>query len=159
MKAKDLIEKLQLIPHPEGGYYKQTYRSTIEVSVEGNMRHMCTSIYYLLEDDNISHFHRIKSEELWFFHMGEALEIVILDTHNPRTIILGNEIDKGEVPQAFIPANTWFGSRVKNRKGFTLVSCTVAPGFDFADFELAKKHDLLTLYPQLEELIKQFTYQ
>ena len=157
MEPKEIIDKLQLLPHPEGGYYKETYRSAADIRIDGNARQMCTSIYYLLEDDNISHFHRIKSDELWFFHLGEPLEIITLNNGQVETILLGSAIEKGELLQAVIPAGIWFGSRIKSQKGFVLVSCTVAPGFDFADFELAKREDLLEQYPQFEELVKELT--
>jgi predicted cupin superfamily sugar epimerase len=158
MEPKEIIEKLQLLPHPEGGFYKETYRSAADISIDGNVRQMCTSIYFMLEDDNKSHFHRIKSDELWFFHLGEPLEIVTLNNGAVETILLGSAIEKGELLQAVIPAGIWFGSRIKSQKGFVLVSCTVAPGFDFADFELAKREDLLRKYPHYEELIKELTY-
>lgn len=157
MEPKEIIEKLQLLPHPEGGFYKETYRSAADIRMEGNVRQMCTSIYYMLEDDNRSHFHRIKSDELWFFHLGEPLEIITLNNGRVETILLGSAIEKGELLQAVIPAGIWFGSRIKSQKGFVLVSCTVAPGFDFADFELAKREDLLKEYPQFEELVKELT--
>ena len=99
----------------------------------------------------------IKSDELWFFHQGEALEIVFIKEGVLNTIILGNNLENGEVVQATIPANTWFASRVKNLKGYSLVSCTVAPGFDFADFELAKREDLINEFPNLKETIEKFT--
>ena len=111
----------------------------------------------MLEDDNRSHFHRIKSDELWFFHLGEPLEITTLNNGRVETILLGSALEKGELLQAVIPAGIWFGSRIKSQKGFVLVSCTVAPGFDFADFELAKREDLLKEYPQFEELVKELT--
>jgi predicted cupin superfamily sugar epimerase len=158
MEPKEIIEKLQLLPHPEGGFYKETYRSAADISIDGNVRQMCTSIYFMLEDDNKSHFHRIKSDELWFFHLGEPLEIVTLNNGMVETILLGSAIEKGELLQAVIPAGIWFGSRIKSQKGFVLVSCTVAPGFDFADFELAKREDLLREYPHCEELVKELTY-
>jgi predicted cupin superfamily sugar epimerase len=158
MKSKEIIEKLQLLPHPEGGFYKETYRSAADISIDGNVRQMCTSIYYLLEDDNRSHFHRIKSDELWFFHLGEPLEIITLNNGRVETILLGSALAKGELLQAVIPAGTWFGSRIKSQKGFVLVSCTVAPGFEFADFELAKREYLLKQYPHCQQLVKELTY-
>ncbi|MES3016493.1 MAG: cupin domain-containing protein [Bacteroidota bacterium] len=158
MTAKDLIQHLQLLPHPEGGFYKETYRSAETlVNAQGNTRNISTAIYYLLEDEDKSHFHRIKSDELWFFHQGEALEIVSIEDGRLSTIILGNNLAKGEVPQARIPANAWFGSHVKDKQGYCLVSCTVAPGFDFADFEMAKRSDLLKEFPDFKKAIEEFT--
>ncbi len=157
MNSKDIIDKLHLKPHPEGGYYSETYRS-IETTLnnDGNKRSVCTAIYYLLEKDDKSHFHRIKSDELWFFHQGEPLEIVMLQNGEPKTILLGNDIQNGEIPQAKIPANTWFAAKIKSGKCYSLVSCTVAPGFDFSDFELAKREDLLKQYPQVKNIIVEF---
>jgi predicted cupin superfamily sugar epimerase len=158
MNAQDIINKLQMLPHPEGGYYKETYRSEEQtINKEGNKRNTSTAIYFLLENNNISRFHRIKSDELWFFHQGNAIEIVSIHNNELVSITLGNDIDKGEVPQAVIPANVWFASSVKDGQGFGLVSCTVAPGFDFADFEMAKQNELLKEYPMLESVIKKYT--
>ena len=158
MNAQAIIDKLKLIPHPEGGFYKETYRSghTI-VNEKKENRHVCTAIYYLLEDEGRSLFHRIRSDELWFFHLGQALEIVLIQDGHVTTIMLGNDIEKGELLQAMIPANTWFAARIKNADGFSLVSCAVSPGFDFADFDLAKRKDLFQQFPHLKEVIEKFT--
>jgi predicted cupin superfamily sugar epimerase len=158
MNGKEIVERLGLQEHPEGGFYKETYRSNQTIETDKNVyRNISTAIYFLLENENISLFHRIKSDELWFFHQGEALEIVFIKEGVLNTIILGNNLENGEVVQATIPANTWFASRVKNLKGYSFVSCTVAPGFDFADFELAKREDLINEFPNLKETIEKFT--
>ena len=158
MNGKEIVERLGLQEHPEGGFYKETYRSNQTIETDKNVyRNISTAIYFLLENENKSLFHRIKSDELWFFHQGEALEIVFIKEGVLNTIILGNNLGNGEVVQATIPANTWFASRVKNLKGYSLVSCTVAPGFDFADFELAKREDLINEFPNLKETIEKFT--
>src|SRR6478609_7366851 len=154
MNAKLWIEKLNLLPHPEGGYYKETYRCADTLSTAAGQRNISTAIYFLLEDKQKSHFHRIQSDELWFFHSGDTLEILVLDESGLRSILLGNNPDKGETLQAVIPAGKWFGSRVKDQKGFALVSCTVAPGFDFNDFELAKAESLSQQFPEHEALIR-----
>ena len=158
MNGKEIVEKLGLQEHPEGGFYKETYRSNQTIETDKNVyRNISTAIYFLLENENKSLFHRIKSDELWFFHQGEALEIVFIKEGVLNTIILGNNLENGEVVQATIPANTWFASRVKNLKGYSFVSCTVAPGFDFADFELAKREDLINEFPNLKKTIEKFT--
>lgn len=158
MDGKEIVQKLRLLAHPEGGFYKETYRSSSSMETEQNViRNVCTAIYFLLENDNISLFHRIQSDELWFFHQGEPLEIVLIKEGVLNSIILGNSFENGEVPQATIPANTWFASSVRQRKGYSLVSCTVAPGFDFADFELASRENLLQEFPHLKEVIEKFT--
>jgi uncharacterized protein len=158
MSAKEIIDNLKLIPHPEGGFYKETYRSDyIIVNKNKETRHVSTAIYYLLQDEGKSHFHRIQSDELWFFHLGEPLEIILIQSGQLVTITLGGDIGKGEVLHARIPANTWFAARVKKAKGFSLVSCTVSPGFDFADFSLANREDLVQQFPHLKDVIEKFT--
>ncbi|HTN44870.1 MAG TPA: cupin domain-containing protein [Flavipsychrobacter sp.] len=158
MASKDLINKLNLQPHPEGGYYRETYRSEQTLTVaEEKSRNVSTAIYYMLEDSDRSRFHRIQSDELWFFHQGEPLEIIFLKDGEAHTIILGNDIAQGQLPQAKIEAHLWFGSRIKSGSGYSLVSCTVAPGFDFSDFEMADKVLLQQQYPHLKEVIEQFT--
>jgi predicted cupin superfamily sugar epimerase len=158
MNGTAIVQKLGLLAHPEGGFYKETYRSSCSMTTDQNTsRNISTAIYFLLENDNISLFHRIQSDELWFFHQGEPLEIVFIKDGVLNTIILGNSFDNGEVPQATIPANIWFASSVKDQKGYSLVSCTVAPGFDFADFELATRATLLHEFPHLKETIQKYT--
>jgi predicted cupin superfamily sugar epimerase len=158
MTTQDLVRHLHLTPHPEGGYYRETYRSAQTIATgEAQTRNVSTAIYYLLENDDKSCFHRIKSDELWFFHKGEALEIVLLVEGQPITIVLGNDIENGELLQAIVPANTWFAAQIKQRAGYALVSCTVAPGFDFMDFELAERAELTHQFPHLQALIEKFT--
>jgi predicted cupin superfamily sugar epimerase len=158
MTADEIITQLQLIAHPEGGYYAETYRSEeLTINKNGDSRSTCTAIYFLLKDNDLSHLHRIQSDELWFFHQGEPLEIVYIQHGKISSIVLGNNLQNGEVPQAIIPAHVWFGSRLKNGKDYALVSCTVAPGFDFHDFELAERSQLLKDYPHLHEPITAFT--
>ena len=158
MNYKDIIEVFQLQAHPEGGFYAETYRSSaFTLNQNGEKRNLSTAIYFLLHDTNKSNFHRIQSDELWFFHQGEPIEIVTIQDGKARSIILGNAIEKGELPQATIPANTWFGSKLKDGKGYALVSCTVAPGFDFLDFELAEREKLANEFPNLKALIEELT--
>jgi predicted cupin superfamily sugar epimerase len=158
MTAPDIIEQLQLQPHPEGGFYKETYRAGFSISSPDNkQRNISTAIYYLLQDADKSHFHRIKSDECWFFHEGQPLEILTIQDGQLVTITLGKNLHEGETLQAVIPAGIWFAARVKSGTGFGLVSCTVAPGFDFADFEMAERAHLSSSYPGLTEIIIQFT--
>lgn len=158
--ASDWINQLQLLPHPEGGYYIETYRSTAEAAFDGfnGKRNISTAIYFLLQEKDKSHFHRISSDELWFFHEGTTLEIFILTEDKVETITLGKNILNAEQLQAIIPAGVWFGARVKDQQGYALVSCTVAPGFDFNDFELGRKKELLTLFPQHAAMIEELGY-
>jgi predicted cupin superfamily sugar epimerase len=158
MTAQEIIKHLQLTAHPEGGYYTETYRCVEAiVNRNGDQRNTSTAIYFLLNDNDVSNLHRIQSDELWFFHQGEPLEIVMIKDGISSSIVLGNNLQNGEVPQAMIPANVWFGSKLKNSKGYALVSCTVAPGFDFRDFELADRNQLLSEFPDLHLLITAFT--
>lgn len=147
-------------PHPEGGYYKETYRSADLVNnAEGNQRNISTAIYFLLENQQKSHLHKIKSDELWFHHQGETLEIISIQNGELVRTYLGSDLDAGEVLQATIPANTWFGLKVKNGNGFALVSCTVAPGFDFSDFEMSHKANLLNQFPLLKKTISEMSLE
>ena len=158
MSAQPIIHQLQLLPHPEGGYYRETYRAAPTLATAaGQTRNVSTAIYYLLENEDKSHFHRIKSDELWFFHQGQPLEIVLLPDGQLSRIVLGNDLAAGAVPQAVIPANTWFAAHLPQGTGYALVSCTVAPGFDFLDFELAERAALTREFPHLAEVVTQFT--
>ena len=159
MNADDWIQQLQLLPHPEGGYYKETYRSKESVFFLGfeGRRNTSTAIYFLLKEKDKSHFHRIKSDELWFFHEGSSLEIFCLSENGLQTILLGKNSKEGEQLQAIIPAGNWFAAKIKDETGFSLVSCTVAPGFDFQDFELAEKELLEKEFPSHKRLIEVMT--
>ena len=158
MDAKNIIDNLQLIRHPEGGYYRETYRSAeLLHRNESEKRNLCTSIYYLLEKNDRSRFHRIRSDELWFFHQGQPLEILLIQNKELISVILGNDILRGEQPFFIVSANTWFAARIRTAIDYSLVSCTVSPGFDFADFELAGRDDLFRDFPNLKEVIVEFT--
>ncbi|MEQ9289326.1 MAG: cupin domain-containing protein [Cyclobacteriaceae bacterium] len=154
------IKKLGLQPHPEGGYFRETYRSTLKMAYPGfsGNRNACTGIYFLLERGNFSAFHRIKSDEMWHFYAGDGVTIYVIDQSGAlNTINLGLEIDKGEVPQAVVEAGCWFASEVSGNGEFALVGCTVSPGFDFEDFEMGNRADLLSTYPDHSELIMKLT--
>jgi predicted cupin superfamily sugar epimerase len=156
------IEKLGLISHPEGGYYLETYRSGLELqqlpaSFIGT-RQAGTCIYYLLEADQFSAFHRIASDEIWHFYAGEELQIFEIQLNGSLKIHrLGPDPEKGESFQVMILSGHWFGARLTARQGFALVGCTVSPGFDFKDFEMAKRDDLIELYPQQMKIIRELT--
>jgi len=146
------IDKLELKKHPEGGWYREFYRSPDEVDTPAGSRSEGTSIYYLLEEEDFSAFHRILSDEIWHFYSGSsAVEILWIDGGELRTFHLGHE--DGEYFQIVVPKNHWFAARLVNKKGFALVGCTVAPGFHFADFELADER-LLLEFPKLKSTIK-----
>lgn len=180
------IRQLKLLPHPEGGYYRQTYRSDLMLPKSAlpaefsGVRAASTAIYFLLDEHSFSAFHRIRSDELWHFYLGSPLIVHVFDTEGRYSEIrLGSDPAAGEVFQATVKAGCWFASELtvraetqvklqakaaqQNKSGrhvpkrFSLVGCTVAPGFDFADFELAKQNDLLQIYPQHQTLISSLT--
>jgi predicted cupin superfamily sugar epimerase len=153
--AQQIIKSLGLLAHPEGGFYKETYRS--EQTLKEENRQLLTSIYFLLTSDNVSHFHRIKSDELWYFHAGNPLIVHTLSSVGHQQHQLGLDLSKGEQPFLFIPKNTIFGSTVKDNDGFSLVSCAVAPGFDFRDFELFERAQLLADFPEHVSIIERLT--
>lgn len=157
LTAEQYIEQLGLTAHPEGGYYKETYRSSGSSDFEGfeGSRNFSTAIYFLLRETEKSHLHKIKSDEIWFYHAGNAIEIVVLTNERLQIITLGTAIEKGEVLQYVVPANAWFGARMKDNNGFGLVSCVVAPGFDFADFELAEYKKISREFPAHDALLKE----
>ena len=162
--AQYWIEKLNLIAHPEGGYYRETYRSEISIAREAlpqqfsGPRLVSTAIYFLLEGENFSAFHRLRSDELWHFYAGSRITVHVIEPDGGYSEIqLGSDPDAGEVAQAAVKAGRWFASRLRDPQSFALAGCTVAPGFDFADFELGKRSELVGLYPRHRKLIEQLT--
>lgn len=149
------VEKLEMLPHPEGGFYKETYRS--EQSIPGTNRQLMTGIYFLLTSDNVSRFHRIKSDEMWFYHAGSPLIVHTLDENGHTQNHVGLDFEAGQQPQFLVPKDTIFGSSVLLEDSYSLVSCVVAPGFDFADFELFSKEELLPLFPAHKAIIERLT--
>jgi predicted cupin superfamily sugar epimerase len=154
--AAALVHKLALQPHPEGGYYRETYRSSGHIPGDAlpapfsGERNYSTAIYFLLEGGQYSAFHRILSDECWHFYQGIPLHIYVLHPSGAlETIVLGND----SVFQAVVPAGCWFASRPSGPEGYSLVGCTVAPGFDFADFEMAGAEALTAAYPPHAALI------
>jgi len=149
------IDHLNLQPHPEGGYYKEVFRSVHQVTRAGEqaVKQACTSIYYLLEGKDFSGFHQLASDELWYFHKGAPLHIHVIDHEGTHTTIELSDSRTGSL-QAVIPPNTWFAAEIPSATGFALVSCAVAPGFDFSEFEMAKKEELLIQFPQHANLLE-----
>lgn len=156
----ELIKKYDLQSHPEGGWYKETYRSSGQIpsnalpaSFSGD-RSFSTAIYFLLEAGNFSAFHRIKSDECWHFYAGDPLLVYVIFPNGTLEIIrLGSNFSNEEVFQYVVPANCWFASCPSPESRFSLVGCTVSPGFDFADFELADAALLSEIYPQHQAII------
>lgn len=159
MTAETIIEKFKLTKHPEGGFYRETYRGEKSITLDkGKVRNTGTAIYYLLKDTDKSHFHKVGSDELWLFHQGESLEIFMITNEGKiETKILGNRLDLNEEPQVIINANIWFAARIKDEKGFALVSCIVAPGFDFDDYELGNKNELIKSFPDIKTEIEELS--
>ena len=132
--AADIIARLELKPHPEGGHYRETFR---DERGETNGRAFSTAIYFLLARGERSHWHRIDAVEVWHYCAGDALTLEIADDEGARSIRLGPDLAAGEAPQAIVPVHAW--QAAESTGDWTLVGCTVAPGFDFATFELAPK--------------------
>ncbi|WP_267200831.1 cupin domain-containing protein [Limosilactobacillus kribbianus] len=161
MNKQDYISYLHLEPHPEGGWYRQVYHSatTFCPASVNQERYYYTSIYFLLDQSSPSHFHRLKHDEFWYYHAGDAITIHLLFPNGSASqVVLGPALDKGEQLQYRVPAGTIFGSEV-NTAGFSLVSCAVAPGFDYHDFEVFDQATLLDRYPQSQKVIKRLAYQ
>ena len=166
-KMKDAnywIKKLDLKRHPEGGYFKETYRSD-EVIFKDALpkrfsgdRVFSTSIYFLLNKKDFSAFHRIKQDEVWHFYEGSSLTLHIIDqTGDYSAIKIGRNIEDNELFQAVVERKCWFAASVNNVEEFSLVGCTVAPGFDFADFEMPDRKSLASKYPEHIKIINKFT--
>jgi predicted cupin superfamily sugar epimerase len=163
-EAQYWIEKLQLEAHPEGGYFRQTYRSEVLIGREAlpagfaGARAASTAIYFLLEGGNFSAFHRLRSDEVWHFYAGDPLVVhVIAPDGKYSSILLGRDLEAGHVLQAVVPAGCWFASHVADWNSFSVVGCTVAPGFEFEDFEMGKRARLVAEYPQHREVIERLT--
>ena len=162
--AQYWIDALKLERHPEGGYFRETYRSSLSIpqsalpdSFAGE-RSVSTAIYFLLQDEDFSAFHRIASDEMWHFYAGDPLSVHAIDSDGQSIEIkLGPDPERGEVLQAVVPAGCGFGSRLAQSGTFALVGCTVAPGFDFADFEMAERSSFLREFPQHADLIRTLT--
>ncbi len=158
--ATHYIKTLEMTAHPEGGYYAQTYSSPLTYDTEYSTRPLATSIYFLLADKDVSRFHQLKSDELWYFHDGEPLDVyMILPTGDLVVQTLGLDLEKGQRPQILVPAGAIFGSCIKeeNTNHFSLVGCVVSYGFHFEDFKLFSRKELLEKYPQHEKAIIKLT--
>lgn len=163
-EAEYWIQQLQLAEHIEGGAFREVYRSPLQVASTalpasfGGPRHISTSIYFLLKQDQFSAFHRIKSDELWHFYYGDPLVVYELEADGTLTEhLLGSDPEQGQQFQCVVKAGSWFASRVRAGGTYALVGCTVAPGFDFADFELAEREALVNAYPAWRSLIEELT--
>ncbi len=159
-KALKWIDRLKLESHPEGGYFKEIYRSTQEIPKDAlspkreDPRQSATSIYFLLAEHQVSQWHRLKSDEIWYYHAGSPILIhTITPSGNYSISRLGTDFEKGELPQVILDAETIFGAELEDKSSFGLVSCMVSPGFDFRDFEMLTYDTLQELFPLIKEEI------
>jgi predicted cupin superfamily sugar epimerase len=162
--AKEWIERLGLIKHPEGGYYREIYRSGeyikrdhLPVRFTGD-RCFSTSIYFLLQQNDFSAFHRIKQDEVWHFYEGSSLSLHMISPDSIYSrVVLGRDIHSGQVLQAIVPAGFFFGAAPDDKTSYSLIGCTVAPGFEFEDLEIPERKTLLALFPRHSAIIEKFT--
>lgn len=165
LTAQQVIDRLQLVPLTiEGGYFRETYRAPLRFMPHalppeyGHERSASTAIYYLLTPDTFSAIHRVKSDEVFHFYAGDPVEMVQLwPDGDTRVVQLSNDLAPGREPQLVVPAGVWQGCRLVPGGRWALLGCTVAPGFEYADFELAPREDLLRDYPAEPELITALT--
>lgn len=158
------INKLQLEKHPEGGYYRRTYQSDISAAKEhlpegyNGRRFLGTAIYFLLEKEDFSAFHRLRQDEMWHFYEGSPVLVHTIDSlGNYKLITLGRDPEKNEVLQYVVPGGIYFASEIVNKNEFSLVGCTVTPGFDFEDFEMPPAKSLIEIFPKHETIISKLT--
>jgi len=162
--ARDYIRAFALQPHPEGGYFAETYRSSEKIAGPAlperftSRRALSTAILFLLESGQVSRFHRIRADEVWHFHAGSPLALYLLEDNGAcRRICLGLDIAAGQHPQVLVPHDTWFGAIPMEADSFSLAGCTTAPGFEFSDFELADAAALVADFPRHREIIRRLT--
>ena len=165
LTSQEIIQKLQLQPHPEGGYFKETYRSKGEIATGSlgsgyqGSRNYSTGIYFLLTSDKFSAFHRIKQDEMWHFYEGSPLKIHMISKDGTYSfVVIGRDLSSDHVPQYVVEGGVWFAAEVIEKDAFSFVGCTVSPGFDFQDFEMPSGQELVEMYPDLEAVIKKFTH-
>ena len=159
-RVEQLISHFKLEQHPEGGFYREVYKASLEVAAPWGRRPAATNIYFLLTASSFSAFHRIKADEGWHYFEGDPILIhSISPSGTYQSTELGPNSADGSMPryQAMVPGGSWFASECKGPVGYTLVGCTVAPGFHFADFELADGSKLIQQFPTHETLIRRLT--
>jgi predicted cupin superfamily sugar epimerase len=157
--AADVITRLGLTPHPEGGFFRETFRApaSIQAPFGGLTRAASTAIYFLLRAGDFSAFHAVRSDEVWHHYLAASLELHTIDAAGQHERIeLGADLLNGEQPQWVVPAGVFQAARVIG-DGFALVGCTVAPGFDFADFSMPSRAELVRRFPSLRDVIEPFT--
>ncbi len=155
-QAQEWVELLGLHAHPEGGYYRETYRAARTISDVG--RACSTAIYYLLPSEEVSTLHRLASDEIFHYYRGAPLTVHVIDpAGDHRRLCIGPDPDRGEVLQGVVSAGSWFGATVDAPDSFSLVGCTVSPGFDFEDFEQGRRDELMRRFPDLADLVRRLT--
>lgn len=164
-RINELIQKLDLRPHPEGGYFKETYRSEEQISHSelgdnySGKRNVSTCIYFLLTSNMFSAFHKINQDEIWHFYEGSPIELhTISDDGHHTKYLIGGDFSSGQTPQLVIRGGNYFAAKIIEEEVYALVGCTVAPGFDFDDFDLPSRKELISKFPEHKELIKNFTH-
>jgi len=150
LDADIIVSLLKLVPHPEGGVFRETYRAASAITGT-NGRSVCTAIYYMLREGEQSEWHRVAQDEIYHFYAGHALELLLISPEGEfKRRVLGSNLQAGEEPQIVIPAYYWQCSR--STGAFTLMGCTVAPGFLYEDFELSSSEAIKRRYPHLSHL-------
>ena len=155
--ARIVVDALRLAPHPEGGFYRETHRATALVPTARGERSASTAIYFLLPGGDVSALHRVRSDEVWHHYAGDPVEVHTVTEAGVHAVeVLGSDVTVGQRPQFVVPAGVWQAA-VTRGSGFALCGCTVAPGFDFADFEMPSRTALLAKYPALQGVLERVT--
>ena len=161
MSAEELIALLGLAPLPlEGGYYRETYRSARRVpglTADGPDKAASTAIYYLLTPDTCSALHRLPTDEVYHFYYGDAVHLLTLGPDGGKVVVLGTDLRTGQMPQCVVPAGVWQGSCLAAGGKVALLGTTMAPGFDFSDYQSADRAELERAYPTFAEMIRRLT--
>jgi predicted cupin superfamily sugar epimerase len=165
LTADEIRKVLKLQPHPaEGGYFVETYRSQYLLAPDAlpqgypRARSVSTAIYYLLTPDNFSAMHRLRGDEIFHFYLGDPVGLLQINANGAgEVVVLGQDIIAGMQLQHLVPGGAWQGSRLRAGGRYALLGTTVAPGFDYEDFEIGKREELVTEFPQFAEMIQQLT--
>jgi hypothetical protein len=159
MTADDVIDILKLQPHPvEGGFFRETYRSTTTLQRQGSVRSVSTAIYYLLTPRTVSALHKLPGDEVFHFYLGDPVHMLQLwPDASTRTLSLGADLRAGQVPQLVVPGGVWQGSRLIDGGQFALLGATMAPGFDYVDYTAGDRAELSAKYPAVAPLIERLT--